>query len=149
MDDWKVVLTEDECALNFDLNDRLGTDHGGPNTVRPGHTGVDVQANEGDPVLAWRGGTVSLVSNRFCGNGVDIAHSNGWVTRYCHFRGPSTVSGTISAGTQVGLAGESGNSTGVHAHISVITGPDSRAEYFDHVDAEGRPTDDEKNRSGC
>ena len=149
VDHWNVVVTEDECSLNFDLNDRLGTDYDGPNTVRRNHGGVDIQANAGDPVLAWRGGSVSLVDNTRCGHGVDITHDNGWVTRYCHFREASTVSGTIRAGALVGLAGESGRASGVHAHISVITGPESRVEYFDHVDAGGQPTDDQKNRDGC
>ena len=150
VDHWNVVVTEDECSLNFDLNDRLGTTYDGPNTVRPDHGGVDIQANLGDPVLAWRGGTVSLVNNGPCGHGVDIAHDNGWVTRYCHFREPSTASGTVRAGSLIGLAGETGdNVTGVHTHISVITGPESRVEYFDQVDAGGRPTDDQKNRDGC
>jgi hypothetical protein len=149
VDHWNVVVTDDECSLNFDLNDRLGTDYEGPNTVRPDHSGVDIQANAGDPVLAWRGGSVSLVNNTGCGHGVDITHDNGWVTRYCHFREPSTVSGTIRAGALVGLAGRTGNASGVHAHISVTTGPGSRVEYFDRVDAAGQPTDDEKNRNGC
>lgn len=149
VDHWNVVVTEDECSLNFDLNDRLGTEYDGPNTVRADHGGVDIQANAGDPVLAWRGGSVSLVNNTRCGHGVDITHDNGWVTRYCHFREPSTASGTIRAGSLVGLAGRTGNASGVHAHISVITGPESRVEYFDHVDAGGRPTEDQKNRDGC
>lgn len=108
-----MVVTEDACSENFDLNDRLGTKYGGPNTERRAHGGVDIQADPGDRVLAWRDGTVTRVYNTDagspnyngpCGHGVDIRHDNSWVSRYCHFQAPPalTVGATINAGALVG-----------------------------------------------
>ncbi|MGB3509135.1 MAG: M23 family metallopeptidase [Microcoleaceae cyanobacterium] len=57
-----------------------------------------------------------------CGNGVVIAHGNGWETQYCHLRNGSVVvkAGTVvEAGTQLGMVGESGLASFPHVHLSV------------------------------
>ncbi len=62
------------------------------------------------------------VSGRECGNGVVVAHSDGWETQYCHMRrgsirvapGDHVVSGTV-----LGQIGLSGKTQFPHLHLSV------------------------------
>lgn len=65
------------------------------------------------------------VSGRECGNGVVIAHENGWETQYCHLqRGSIAVrkGQQVVAGTPLGMIGLSGETTFVHLHFSLRQG---------------------------
>jgi murein DD-endopeptidase MepM/ murein hydrolase activator NlpD len=82
------------------------------------HTGVDLRAEQGAPVLATAPGTVET-TGRFGGYGlmVDIDHGNGVVTRYGHLSRIAVNQGTrIAAGDVIGYAGSTGRSTGPHLH---------------------------------
>ncbi len=57
-----------------------------------------------------------------CGNGVLIAHPQGWHTQYCHLKQGSVrvqPGQTVQTGTVLGLVGESGMTTFPHVHITV------------------------------
>ena len=85
IDDHKdVVKTSDPCAWEFDSNDGLGSNYGGPNTERPSHNGVDIQANRYDPVSAVGHGRITTVGwqrpsdhNYGCGYRMIMTHING------------------------------------------------------------------------
>lgn len=132
---WDVVAEEAShrfCSNNFDDNDRLGTDHGGTNGTRPGHTGVDIQANEGALVYAWQGGRLSAYPTPACGpNGVTITHLDGGKTTYCHFSQVERTRGWIRTGDLIGRVGNLGvGVTGPHVHITHARPDGSLVEYF-------------------
>ncbi len=155
--DWEIVDTEDRCGKNFDFNDRLGSDHGGPNTQRPHHAGVDIQGDPGDAIYAWKGGYLAFrtkwdglpydTTNTACGHGVTINHIDGSKTWYCHLAALPRTSGWISAGDVVGRVGSTGKSWGPHVHVGHTDTDGNHAEYFDYTS--DRPEDSELNPDGC
>src|SRR5690606_28851752 len=57
-----------------------------------------------------------------CGNGVAIAHENGWVTQYCHMKSgsvPVSNGQKVNAGDFLGHVGQSGATEFPHLHLSV------------------------------
>lgn len=87
------------------------------------HKGIDLDANKGDPIYACGDGTViySQFNEHGFGNAVRIDHGNGLVTKYSHMdKLPIVkVKDQVKAGDQVGVAGKTGNVTGVHLHLTV------------------------------
>lgn len=87
-----------------------------------GHLGIDIAAGEGAPVFAADAGVVVFAgwATGGYGNMVMIDHGNGYQTVYAHLSGVSTSCGrSVSAGTTIGTAGSTGNSTGPHLHFEV------------------------------
>jgi murein DD-endopeptidase MepM/ murein hydrolase activator NlpD len=106
---------------------------------RPNHKGVDLMARRGTPIQAASGGIVITVrcqasigtcdrdggpSVKGCGWYVEVAHSGGVWTRYCHMgQRPLVVVGQrVNAGDPLGVVGSSGNSSGPHLHFEVHIG---------------------------
>ena len=85
------------------------------------HAGLDFPAPMGSPIFAAADGTVSFVGQKQgYGNVVEISHGNGLMTRYAHMSGFRAVIGQkVTAGTQIGLIGSTGRSTGPHLHFEV------------------------------
>ncbi|NLH82114.1 MAG: M23 family metallopeptidase [Phyllobacteriaceae bacterium] len=82
------------------------------------HTGLDFRAEVGDSVHSTGPGRV-IGAGRQGGYGlcVDVDHGNGVVTRYGHLSSITvTVGDEVKAGSQLGLAGSTGRSTGPHLH---------------------------------
>lgn len=126
VDNWlDVVSTTNPCATNIDDNDGLGENHGGSNSTRPDHDGVDLQANGGDPVYPFMDGTVDAVgwSQTGCGYRVVIKNVDGNLAVYCHMEGDSsslTYGQHVFAGaTLIGSVDSTGHSSGDHLHIGV------------------------------
>lgn len=82
------------------------------------HAGLDMAAPVGTVVKAAGSGVVlSAGWGGGYGNLVQIEHGNGIVSRYAHLSQIDVVAGQpVSAGTQLGLSGSTGNSTGPHLH---------------------------------
>lgn len=62
------------------------------------------------------------IDGRDCGNGVVIAHDNGWETQYCHMKEGSVIVRTgdvVAQGDILGDVGLSGRTQFPHVHISV------------------------------
>lgn len=152
IDDWSGVLeTPDPCSQNFDTNDRLGTTYGGPNGIRSGHSGVDIQSDNGDPVFAMKSGTVTgLGLSGNCGWAVVIEHDDGSRATYCHLGSNSNVvtwNDEVLAGQHIASADSTGNVTGPHLHITFRDASNTRREYFWYTDES--PSSSQLNPGGC
>ena len=86
------------------------------------HTGVDLAAVAGTPIVAPAAGTVRSVERRFgYGLTIELAHTGGVVTRYAHCRSASVKPGQhVEAGEQIGAVGSSGLATAPHLHFEVL-----------------------------
>ena len=87
------------------------------------HDGLDLAAREGSKVYSTGKGVVVSVSNDVRGYGkqVVVDHGYGYKTRYAHLsKFLVHVGDTVSRGTEVGLVGNTGQSTGPHLHYEVI-----------------------------
>ncbi len=85
------------------------------------HTGVDLIAPPGTPVLAAAGGVVSTVAYvAEYGNVVEIDHDNGLTTRYAHLlKSQVKVGDIVMKGQVIAQVGSTGRSTGPHLHFEV------------------------------
>lgn len=87
-------------------------------TVQTRHTGWDLRATVGVPVMASAGGTVvfaGLMDIR--GNYVVIDHGHGVYTGYAHFSQIHVTRGQeVTAGQVIGVTGDTGRSSGPHLH---------------------------------
>lgn len=86
------------------------------------HTGVDLPAPVGTPILASAGGTVRFAGRRSAyGSVVEIDHGGGLVTRYAHASRLLVRRGQVVLPEQpVALVGSTGRSTGPHLHFEVL-----------------------------
>jgi murein DD-endopeptidase MepM/ murein hydrolase activator NlpD len=90
----------------------------------PGHDGVDLYANRGTRIFAVASGQVYRVEENpnasNYGIHVRIRHQDGYKTIYAHLEIALVGEGEIiQAGTIIGLADSTGNSTGHHLHLSL------------------------------
>jgi murein DD-endopeptidase MepM/ murein hydrolase activator NlpD len=85
------------------------------------HSGQDIEAALGAPVIAGASGTVSFVGwQNGYGQLVVIDHGGGLTTRYGHLSHIDTELGRIvSRGDLIGKVGSTGRSTGPHLHYEV------------------------------
>jgi murein DD-endopeptidase MepM/ murein hydrolase activator NlpD len=86
------------------------------------HTGVDMPAPAGTPILAAAGGTVRFAGlRRAYGNAVEIDHGDGLVTRYAHASKVLVHTGQVVLPEQaIATVGSTGRSTGPHLHFEVL-----------------------------
>lgn len=88
---------------------------------RSPHSGADLRATTGTPILAANRGRVVLAKDLFfSGNAVYVDHGHGLYTTYLHLsRLDVAVGDFVEQGQQLGLAGATGRVTGPHLHWGV------------------------------
>ena len=85
------------------------------------HTGVDLIAPHGTPIVAAAGGVVSAVGSiPEYGSIVDVDHDNGLTSRYAHLsRSLVKVGDVVLKGQTIAHVGSTGRATGPHLHFEV------------------------------
>ena len=100
-----------------------------------GHNGIDYGLPLNTPVIASEDGTATVNYDPELGHYVQIMGA--YKTLYCHLTKATISNGLVKAGQQVGLSGNSGNSTGPHLHFGVKPIPqDNNNGYGGAIDPE-------------
>ena len=93
--------------------------------VRAAAPGVVDALRDGMPDVSVEQAGRASVAGRECGNGIRIAHGDGWTTWYCHLRRGSLrvrQGDEVAAGQPLGLVGLSGDTSFPHVHFDVRHG---------------------------
>lgn len=85
------------------------------------HEGLDINAEKGDKIVAIAHGKVKRAGwNGRYGRMVEVVHPAGFSSIYAHLSKITVEKGQkVDKGQQVGLAGNSGHSTGAHLHFEL------------------------------
>ena len=86
--------------------------------ARSPHSGIDIAAPEGTPVITPIAGKVLVAESMYLnGNTIAIGHGFGLVSVFSHLKEASVKEGDwIEAGQQIGEVGMTGRATGPHLH---------------------------------
>jgi hypothetical protein len=130
--DWAALATP-QFQLPFPCGQvwagQTRTNHSPVNSVDFNRTG-----DEGDTVVAAAAGSVTRVANTGStsyGRWIEIAHGDGYTTRYAHLSTQTvSVGQSVSQGQKIGTVGNTGGSTGAHLHYEQRrSGTDVRATF--------------------
>lgn len=102
------------------------------------HTGTDIAAPEGIPILAAADGTVTIANGTDSWGGgygyyIKINHGSGLETLYAHCSAICVIPGqAVRQGEVIGYVGSTGNSTGHHLHFEMMVDRQSTnaMDYF-------------------
>jgi murein DD-endopeptidase MepM/ murein hydrolase activator NlpD len=85
------------------------------------HSGLDIDGDTGDPIVAALAGVVITSGARSgYGNTVVVSHGGGFSTLYAHMSSIAVSAGQdVSSGSLLGAVGSTGWSTGPHLHFEV------------------------------
>ena len=84
------------------------------------HSGIDLAARNGTPVLAPGRGVAHVGAGGPCGIHVQLQHGGGIETLFCHLSEADVAEGEVVAlGELIGRIGATGFATGPHLHFEV------------------------------
>jgi murein DD-endopeptidase MepM/ murein hydrolase activator NlpD len=86
------------------------------------HTGIDIAAAEGTPIVAALGGTVlSVEENESYGKVVEVDHGQAVITLYAHTKDVVVKTGDmVKQGDTIATVGQTGKTTSSNCHFEVI-----------------------------
>ncbi|MEM7009464.1 MAG: M23 family metallopeptidase [Thermodesulfobacteriota bacterium] len=122
----KMFNTMRNVPVGIPLAGKINSNYGyrkDPFTKRPAfHSGIDIDANRGDNIVATADGYVSYAAwRKSYGKTVIIKHKDGYKTLYGHLSKITVQEGDkVVVGDVIGKAGSTGRSTGPHLHYEVI-----------------------------
>lgn len=117
------MLSLDDTSWRWPLPG-IGADHISQHYGENGHTGLDIWADEGTPIVASAAGYVSGDETNGMmdgyGNCVTIYHGDGVTTLYAHMSERAVGIGEwVERGQVIGYVGSTGWSTGNHLHMEM------------------------------
>jgi murein DD-endopeptidase MepM/ murein hydrolase activator NlpD len=114
-----AILGESSQGFIWPLNGAINSPFG-PRWGRM-HTGIDIDGNSGDPIVASKAGRVILASYYSgYGNAIIIDHGGGFATLYGHLSAFDVRNGEdVAQGKIIGRVGCTGSCTGDHLHFEV------------------------------
>ena len=85
------------------------------------HTGIDIKAKLGTPIIATADGMITVTSNKKSwGNLIVITHDQGYETWYAHLKGFAVKENQyVAKGDIIGYVGMTGNTSGPHLHYEL------------------------------
>ena len=112
---WMVPCSYKKLTSPFGMRD---TGIAGASTY---HQGVDLSANAGTPIVASRGGTVTVATyGNSAGYYVTINHGDGFSSIYMHMSNYIVSAGQkVNQGQTIGYVGKSGVASGYHLHFGI------------------------------
>ncbi len=86
------------------------------------HTGIDIAAPQGAPILAiYPGVVVEIGTSAIYGNYINLEHGGGVMSTYSHcLEVLATEGASIRAGERIATVGSTGISTGPHLHLELV-----------------------------
>lgn len=122
-----------------------------------GHTGVDIAAEEGTPVLAAHSGTVTIAAELFpYGNYIMIEGGEGISTVYGHCSELYAKEGdSVNAGEKIAAVGATGTTSGSNLHFEVLKNdepvPNPLENSFSYFSTDGdrKPVDVSENEQAA
>jgi len=85
------------------------------------HSGMDIDGNAGDAILAWQNGVVEEISSTGpYGNKIIIRHDDATTSVYAHLETVTVqLNEAVRAGSFIGTLGSTGRATGSHLHFEI------------------------------
>lgn len=96
-------------------------DYGDPRSGGRSHTGIDIFAPTGTPVVAVKSGSLVLESGGAGGNAAYLNAGDGNTYYYAHFSSYAGPGRQVAQGEVVGYVGQTGNASTPHLHFEIRT----------------------------
>lgn len=122
-----TAFSESDPSMNFiwpvdgEVSGLFGRQRVFNGEPRKPHSGIDIAARAGTPIVAPADGVISNTGDYFFnGNSVFIDHGQGVITMYCHLQDIDVQENQqVLQGERIGTVGATGRVTGPHLHLGI------------------------------